>query len=183
MPITEKSQILPIMVLLFGCPLLLTGCPRCLTGSPVTVPNGDSTPPTAGMTANFSTNKPMLTVSSGGADVSGSISRNDIVSLIATGSDPDGVQDIQIWVEETWWYNQNGFTKQVGPGLLGAPESSSPDSTKPGGQACPTRLLGLNLDITTRSKQADQYRIRTWATGVNFSGTKVNTSVLTLRFP
>jgi hypothetical protein len=103
-----KRSVERIKAYSLALPLLLVttaGCPPppCAVGSPVTIPASDSTPPTATMDVHFP-NKPMLTVRSGSADAMSTVGANDVITLIAAGNDPEGVKDIQIWVEETWWY-------------------------------------------------------------------------------
>src|SRR2546423_8616838 len=105
--------------------LLNDGCKnsnKCFSGNEVTIPSSDATPPVVIMDAHFS-NKPLITLTSTSAGDTVKIGGNDTVTLIEKGTDPQGIKDIQISVEETCWIN--GST--TGPGLLGAPEASNPD--------------------------------------------------------
>lgn len=123
-------------------------------------------------------NKPITSVTSASSPDSAAIGGNDTVTIIAKGTDPEGIKDIQIWVEETWWN-----PSITGPTLLSAPEVRNVDNSTAGAKGCTERLATLNLYIKQRRKQATSYRIRTWSTAVNFGGAKVNSAVVTLRWP
>jgi hypothetical protein len=150
---------------------------KCFSGTSVTIPSSDLTSPTTIMDIHRP-NQPITTVTSTSLPDSGSIGGNDTVTLIAKGIDPEGIKDIQIWVEETWWN-----PAQTGPGLLSAPEVHNVDNGVAGGNGCTERVVTLNLYIQQRRKQATSDRIRTWTTAVNFGGLKVKSSVMTLKWP
>jgi hypothetical protein len=124
-------------------------------------------------------NKPTISISSASGPFTTSVGANDIVTLIASGSDPEGIQDIQIFIEET----ASSVGSTTGPGLVGAPSASNRDSTAPRGKGCSSRLATLNLDIAKLRRGATSLRIRAWATAVNFGGTEVKTDVVVLNWP
>jgi hypothetical protein len=178
------------MLLLSALIIGLTGCPRpqnsnsCFQGTAITITSSDLTPPTTGMDVHFP-NKPLITVTSTSNPMGSTVVGNDVVTLIAKGTDPQGIKDIQIWVEEIWWTTDpaTGVTTQKGPGLLGAAEASNLDNSASGGTGCSERVATVNLDIKQRRKQASSYRIRAWATAVNFGGAQVKTADVTLSWP
>ena len=168
-------------------PLFLfdNGCKNsnnCFSGTSITIPASDATPPTTVMDVHLP-NKPIITVTPPSPAVSSTIGGSDTVTIIAKGTDPEGTKDIQIWVEETWWTTSGGTTTQTGPGLLGAPEAHNLDNGTAGAKGCTERVATLNLYIKQRRKLATSYRIRTWATAINFGGAKVNSAVVTLTWP
>ena len=122
-----------------------------------------------------------LSNSSGAASVT---ITDPALTFIANGEDPQGMGDIQIWIEETWWRSNpdDGTESQTGPGLLGKPEKSNP--VPPGSRdGCTQRLTSLNLDATARRKGATRYRIRAWAVALNTAGGATQTGDLTLTWP
>ena len=156
------------------------GCQSiCAAGNEIVVPSADATAPGVTMDAHF-LHQAMVTVTPGTGNPSVSVAGDEVVTLIAAGNDAPGVQDIQIWVEET---RTRPDGSQFGPGLLGSPDASNPDSTAPGGKGCTSRLAQLSIDIAKRRVGAISLRLRVWATAVNFGGTKVDTDSLTINWP
>lgn len=157
---------------------------RCVTGNTVTIPGSDASAPTAAMDAHFPS-QPMITVTASSGDIGGKVGGNDKITLIAVGSDPEGVKDIQIYLEETWWVTDpaTGVTSQKGPGLVGGPEKSNPDNDGTGGSGCSSRATALNLDIQQKRAAATGYRARAWANAVNFGGKETKTSIINLTWP
>ena len=131
------------------------------------------------MDAHFPRDPKLITVTATSGPAQAKVRRNDVITLAVAGNDPEGIKDIQIWVEETWDFNGT----LEGPTLSQTPVQSNPDGAVAGGTGCSQRLTTFNLDIEQRSKQATYYRIRTWAQAVNFSGTPLKTDVLTLEYP
>lgn len=167
------------------CTILVSACPPN-PGSLVTVPITDSTPPTTLMDAHFTEpGKGYVTVSNNSPPVTVQVRGNEEVSLVAKGEDIDGgCQDVQIWVESTTWRNSGGIQSQTGPGLLGSPTASAPDTiSKPGDQARKTCLLTHKLNVAQLRGGADRMRLRIWAEAVNFHGTRVSSAPLTLEWP
>ena len=153
----------------------------CFTGTPITISSTTDTtaPVSVGMDAHSPREPKLLTVTATSGPAQAKVRRNDVITLAVSGTDPEGIKDIQIWVEETWDFNGT----HEGPTLSQSPIQSNPDNTAPGGTGCSTRLTTFNLDIEQRSKKATYYRIKTWAQAVNFSGTALKTDALTLEYP
>ncbi|HYJ38634.1 MAG TPA: hypothetical protein VEV87_08455 [Chitinophagaceae bacterium] len=166
-----------ILVPLFLLDINCKNSNKCFSGTSITIPSSDLTTSTTIMDVHMS-NKPITSVTSASSPDSAAIGGNDTVTIIAKGTDPEGIKDIQIWVEETWWN-----PSITGPTLLSAPEVRNVDNSTAGAKGCTERLATLNLYIKQRRKQATSYRIRTWSTAVNFGGAKVNSAVVTLRWP
>jgi len=151
---------------------------NCFSGSSITIPASDNTPPSTVLDVHIS-GKPLISVTSTSSADSTNIADTDTITFIAKGSDPEGIKDIQIWVEETRWYN--GSTP--GPGLLGAPEVHNIDNGTVGSKGCTERVASLNFFVKPRRKQATNYRVRLWATAINFTGTKTNSATVVLTWP
>jgi len=150
---------------------------NCFSGFTITIPASDNTPPGIFLDVHIP-GKPMISVtSSPGAD-SAKVGGNDTLTFIAKGVDPEGIKDIEIWVEETWW-----TPSQEGPGSLGAPEVHNVDKGTAGGKGCTERVASLNVYVKQRRKQAAQYRIRLWATAINFGGAKLKSATVVLTWP
>ena len=159
--------------------VVATGCHSvCGIGNEITIPATDPTAPSVTMDAHF-LHQAMVTVTPGTGSPSVTAAGDEVITLLATADDPHGAKDIQIWVEETRWH---GAT-QEGPGLLGVPEASSPDTRTAGATGCTRRLAQAKLDIPQRRQGATALRLRVWATGVNFNDTKVDTAQLTINWP
>jgi len=94
----------------------------CPLGQTVPFPSGDATTPDpVNMDANFPA-QPMQSVSNTTGAVTAKIINQPVITFIASGGDPQGMGDIQIWIEETWWRNNpDGTVTQTGPGLPRTP--------------------------------------------------------------
>jgi hypothetical protein len=165
--------------------LSLAGCGGSGTTILEAVSSPGPTPPLAAMDAHFPSGRTLSVTSATPTSQSTTVDPSIVVTLIASATDPDGVRDVQIWVEETWWRVDpgTGIGTQEGPGFLAAPEKSSPDDTASVGNACTSRTTVLHLDLPLRRRNATNYRARVWATGVNLCGASATTGDLTLTWP
>lgn len=155
----------------------------CVAGKAITIPVSDVSSPTSAMDIHFPS-KPSATVMEGSGDIEIKVGGNDAITLLAVGNDPEGVKDIQIWIQETWWFANptTGIVSQRGPGLLGAPEKQNVDSST-SGTVCSSRATNLKLDVGQRRAGATQYRARSWAKALNFSNKESTTSQATFNWP
>src|SRR5688572_8623467 len=169
---------------------LAVSCGRQDTATPdsVTIPPVDTTPPTVVMDIHFPQGR-IYTVTSTGFNptMPTNVGANDEISLVAKGEDIDGgIQDIQLWISigKTFSDSGTGLCEQEGPGLVGAPEASNPDTAKqPGETALKTRLVSHKLDINQIRGVADSLTIDIQAKAINFQGDIVSTTNVTLRWP
>jgi hypothetical protein len=189
MRICRWVGIVALSSLSWGCPPPCSpGQPcgvTCPLGQSVPFPSGDATAPDpVNMDASFPA-QPMQSVSNTSGAVTAKIINQPVITFIASGGDPQGMGDIQIWIEETWWRNNpDGTVTQTGPGLLGRPEFSNPVTRPPAtNQACTKILASGSVDVATRRAGKDAYRIRAWAVGVNTAGGSTNTADMTLNWP
>ena len=153
---------------------ILSGC-ACAVGSKTTVPATDGTPPTVALDFQRPNSNLQTVVNA----TTFHVPTPETITFIARADDPDGVKEIGIWVEETWWVPG----QQTGPGLLGAPEQSQSNNNAVGGAACTAMLTQLNLEISSRKRAASGYRARVWATSVNFSNVKTQSPVVEINWP
>jgi hypothetical protein len=167
--------------------LILITASRCdpPANDTVTIPASDGTPPRVALDAFLNTGT--VSVASSGSAATASVGNQGQISLIASTTDDDGgAQDIQIWVETTTTScTADGTCSQRGPGLLGGPAVSNPDSPKtPGSSASKSRLANYTLDIAAlRGTNTTSITVRIWAIGSNFHGGQVQTPNLVLTWP
>lgn len=166
-----------------------SACKPCPLGEQVTVIAGDTTGPSVGMTATFQDpsrpdeQRPNASVSGSGTDVTVTARDNEIVSLVASGSDNQGAKEIRIWVESTGWRT----SQQVGPGLLGSPSAVTAITASPGDKVCtPLRVTHeVRVDDFKRDGNGPftSIRLRVTAEAVNFSGQSAWSKGIVVNWP
>lgn len=152
----------------------------CATGNEVTVSSLDQTAPSVTMDIYFP-NSPILSVSSTSAPISSIVGSHDVIEIGARGNDPEGIKDIQIWLDETYWP-----TPQHAPGLQGIPNASNLNYVANGGIGCTARLTWYNLDMLhtiSQTSNITNYKIVIRAVAINFAGTATASSSVTLWWP
>jgi hypothetical protein len=151
--------------------LMLTGC-KCPLGTRITVANSDSTPPKATLSAaivngtNFSTSSesPQIRHSIDAFDT-------DVISLVASGGDMEGIKEIQIWVSETA-YRQlgNGLSQQIGPGLLSGPATNTIATANRGDTMCTPIMVSYELRMAGRRENNTSLKVDVWSAAINHAG-------------
>ena len=174
------------LVLCFGA-VLSTGCP---TGK-ITIPAADATPPEITLLVTQERGNSSSTVLS----INGSspqpapipAQRADAYIFSATGKDPEGTKETQIWVSYTFWRtNPDGTGTQIGPGLLTTPAARSVDNSQPGGTGYVERPVLHTVEIAEELQKqpgASSMRMETWAVALNYHGAQVQTPKVTVNWP
>jgi hypothetical protein len=182
-PLQEKKM--KVIKASFTAALVVIFSNCATSANKITIPPSDTSPPTVTMDVflpNQSTPLTVLPTTAGTPTVTATA--NDVVTVAARGDDPDGgVQDVQIWALQTSWRLVSGTQQQVGPGLAGAPEASSPDPSMIGDVALKSRLATHNFDIKQLRGAFSRIRIEVWATAKNFHGGTVSTKSARIVWP
>ena len=159
--------------MLYGCPPNPSGN-SCFSGAAVTIPATDATPPAMTLDVHLPDGKLVTLVpgSSGTADVTSA--SGGTVTLIAKATDPEGVRDVQLWVQD-----ENCHVGQPqscsGPGLGGAPSATNPDTQGTGATGCTERVVTENVQIGSNGSRFLSQQV--FAKGVNFGGGTTDTQL------
>jgi hypothetical protein len=107
------------------------------------------------------------------------------IYAVAEGQDPEGLQDIQIWVSESYDIdNGDGTATRVDAGLVGRPRFSNPDGAAAGttpGTSCSRRVLATPLHVPDVSpRRLLSYQADVWAAARNFGRQVVRSSRIRL---
>lgn len=168
--------------------LFVSGCPS----GRITIPSADSTVPELVFIITrerpASTSTQVVNISSGSSQPSPITAQpNDAYILSATGKDPEGVKETQIWVNYTYWKtNSNGTATQIGPGLLANPTARSADASSPGGTGYKERpvLHTIKIEEDIRKQAgATRMRLQISAVALNYHGGRAQTPEVILNWP
>ncbi|MDR4467901.1 MAG: hypothetical protein MRJ68_06315 [Nitrospira sp.] len=160
-----------------GCGTFNTN--TCSIGNAITVPASDATPPTTSGMDIFVPNQPKFTVSPTAGPFTVAVGGDDKIALVAGGEDPQGIQNVKIWLDEIW-YTAPGST-QVGINHIIA---QNPHKTSVGDDGCSARLTTFTLDIKQRREieSAIGYDAVLTSEAVNFGGGTVKSKYMKLEW-
>ena len=168
---------LTLMTTLAACPGSTTR--TCIIGQEVTIPTSDTSPPSITLDIIL----PNSTIIQAAANQTvhipfptGGDSRNIVVSPLA--SDPEGIKDVQVWLGTKICTTSGGVVTCAGPGLLGAPTTSNPDSASPGSIGCSQRSIA-QTEPTTGGGRSYEVSV----TAINFGGQKAEITGVRLVSP
>ena len=150
----------------------------CAIGQPVTIPSSDSSPPAVAVDFFLPDGRTISMTSGSPAQIITSAS-SGTVTVIAKATVPQGSQDVQVWAGERRCTSSAGTTSCSGPGLLGAPSASNPNTGTPGMAACTERLVSHNVQILNNSTRDISQEIS--IVGKNFAGQQTTLGIFTLR--
>lgn len=142
----------------------------------VPIPQGDPTPPTALWLQANPPEAPLANVTLGATPLTAEIGDSGVVQLTATGSDPEGLHAIRLWMTV-----KRARPGQVeGPGLAGAPVAEQITPATAGGTATSSLSVSYGLSPSSEIGGFDDMWVDLWAEAENFGGGIVKTAVLTL---
>ena len=158
----------------------------------ITIPSSDQTKPELSFGVGAS-DEPTAkaTVSAGGNDVIVTLNvKTGSLNLFATAKDPEsGIQKVEIFMDETkTTCDSAGICAKVGPGLVGAPLSTSSEPQKqPGDTTTATSLLADTLNLPTHIGSAPAggtYDLvwEFWAEARNHLGGTVKSPTITVKY-
>jgi hypothetical protein len=156
----------------------------------VTIPSSDGTPPTLTFGLAPMGSAATTTVSTGGMPQTATLpKKTGSLNLLVTAKDSEsGLHDVQIWMTKTTTRCSGGICTQSGPGLVGAPIFSNPDSGKNTGDCvAESSTLAEAVDLSTEIPQAAPasgaslvVSLDFWAVGINHLGQKEVTPTATM---
>lgn len=156
---------------------------HCLIGSEVTIPGSDASKPSVVIVFLMPDGSTPVKTD---ADPSSTITvpANGIVSVIAVTRDPQGVKDSRIFAADIRCGQAAGGPRTcTGPGLLGRPTASNPETNAVGQTGCTARLVSQNLQITDATAPNGSSKTVSWEVhveGENFGGQVTSTQMFTL---
>jgi hypothetical protein len=140
------------------------------------IPQGDPTPPTALWLQANPPGAPLANVTLNGTPLTAEVGDSGVVQVSATGSDPDGLHAIRLWMTV-----KRARAGQVeGPSLAGAPVAEQSTPATAGGTATTSLSVSYGLSPSTEIGGFDDLWVDLWAEAENFGGGIVKTAVLTV---
>jgi hypothetical protein len=90
--------------------------------------------------------------------------------MVAKAIDEQGVKDVQVWIGTKKCSSSAGSdtVSCSGPGLLGKPTVSNPDTGTPGQNGCAERFVGHNVEVRKTPAKSVSHEVR--IVGENFGG-------------
>lgn len=178
--VNHRFSYLRVAALMMLLATVIAGCSTCPVGQEIVIPSSDGTGPSLVMDFHLP-NGSIVTVTPGSTTSTVDVPGGGKVTVIVNAKDGEGVQDAQIWAAGITWTTDptTGITTRSGPGLLGAPTASNPDSRSPGEKGCTERVVSQNLEVHSTPRGGASYEVS--ARGLNFGGRDVRTPLVRLQ--
>jgi hypothetical protein len=175
----------PVATILLACgstPPGSTG--HCLVGSQVTIPTTDSTPPSVAIDFHMPGGSIVSRSPGDGLSSRIAVPMNGQVSIYAVTRDAQGVRDSRIFAATKSCSEDlsTNLGSCSGPGLLGGPTASNPESNSAGSPGCTERLVIQKVTVskTTTAARSSSVSVEASAEGVNFGGQAQRTTTYVL---
>lgn len=152
---------------------------QCENGKAVTIPSQDGTDPGIAFQFELESGQ-VVTVTRSTMPYAIRAPSGSNMQLTAISRDPQGVQDVQLWIGTRNCSTDlaTNITSCSGPGLLAAPIASNPDLGQPGGTGCSARVVQQTLSPIADDQRSTSYEVR--ATGKNFGGGESSLGIVRL---
>lgn len=104
---------------------------------------------------------------------------NSDVTVRVSAEDPQGAQNVQLWLATEVCQFSGDMASCSGPGLQGRPAIENPDASRPGQTGCRERWVEWKVRV--RRSASSRTSIQASVTGQNFSRRKANSALYWLR--
>lgn len=157
---------------------LTPGGNPCSYGQAVTIPAGDPSPPLVAVEL-FLPDGRVVSMAPGTAPQAITSTSAGQVTIVVKSIDPQGSQDVQVWVEKKECTTAGDDAACTSGGLLAHPAVSSPDAGTRGAQACTERLVSHTVGVA-KTPTRELWQSVTLV-GRNFGGQSTTLGPFTLR--